>query len=182
MRSVTPKWTGMIDLFWEPSCLVAVFQQKGHILHPTIRLHLSGCNNWSQSHVASWHKHQMITASTPWWDGKRPSECLLSCAPRAHKLYITSPLCKDIFMHYFTRMQYFKLLSQPPKHQKKYDYTGSRKQELANKISSSLWVRHSSQGCRVSCCRSERNTALQGQSISGCPTSGFKMDWCYVLY
>lgn len=74
-----------------------MFEQKGHILHPTIRLHLGGCNNWSQSHVVSWHKHQMITSS-PWWDGKKSSGCLLSCAPRSHKLYIISPLCEDIFM------------------------------------------------------------------------------------
>lgn len=100
----------------------------------------------------------------------------ISCTQPHH--FVRIFLCLD----YFTYMQYFRLLSQPPEHQKKYDYTGSRKQELANKISSSLWVRHSNQDYRVSYSRSERNTALQGQSISGCPTSGFRRDWCYALY
>lgn len=52
-------------------------------------------------------------------------------------------------------MQYFRLPLQPAEHQKKYDCPGSGKQDLANKISSSLWVRHSNQDDRASYSRSE---------------------------
>ena len=86
------------------------------------------------------------TASSHWWDGKMPHN--VGSPVHQGQANFSEPhhfvsifLCLD----YSTRTQYFRLLSQPPEHQKKYDCPGSGKQDLANKISSSLWVRHSNQ-------------------------------------
>lgn len=86
-----------------------------------------------------------------------PSRCPVSCAPRASKLLTASPLCEYIFMPWlFYTHAIFQSPITVPQVPGKYDCPGSGKQDLANKISSSLWVRHSNQDDRGSCSRSER--------------------------